>query len=189
MILILGGYNIVKELLKEFQSRIIAETKKMIVWANDQNSDYSSEIFDVPMQFSFPPALNKLRGRMGLYIFITTEAKTLSYDDVKNWHLKIKGAGFKQWKKTEINDGDCLYVGSCTNKSLYSRIKEHFSKDGSYTALKLSHPTRNMLLDCVKCYAFPIKKEFSKQEIRIVVTSVEKELHNCLMPHCGSSRV
>ena len=91
-------------------------------------------------------------------------------------------------KAVDINDGDCLYLGSCVSKSLYSRIKEHFSIGGSYQALKLGHQARQVLFREVYCIAFPIKQKYSEQQYRILLPNIERKLHELLAPLCGSSR-
>ncbi len=161
-----------------------------ITSAINAGSTFCSTVFDNPIVIQkWHEQDRRLRGQKGIYVFIVRNALTLEYKQVFDWNETLKGAKFREYKKIDINDGDCLYIGSCVSKSLYSRIKEHFSDSGSYYALKLGHPARQELHNTVYCVAFPIKCNYTQQQYRILLPALEKRLHDLLVPLCGSNRV
>ncbi len=178
-----------KEAVQELSKCIDSEAKK-ICEAVQHEGTLDSEVFENAIILSEPPTRpHALVGRKGVYVFIVTKDITLSYDDVNKWNT-ITGASFFFTQTKEIHAGDCLYLGSCISKSksLYSRLREHFSADGTFTALKLNNKKRSYFSKNIKVYAFPIKKEYSDWERKIIVPSIEKRMHEYLSPKTGSSR-
>ena len=178
-----------QDILNQLCEKIDSEAKR-ITSAINAGTPFCSEVFDPPVVIEQWTGNHRaLWGRHGIYVFLVRDAVTLKYEQVFAWNETLEGAKFRKYEDTLINDGDCLYLGSCVSKSLYVRIREHFSSDGNYQALKLSHPVRKSLLDMVYCIAFPIKRSYTDQQYRILLPALEKRLHDCLPPLCGSSRV
>ena len=150
---------------------------------------FVSETFDGPVITSESPERGSpLRGRKGVYVFVLTGDISLTHEDIRKWCSKCTGAPFLFWNPRELHAGECLYVGSAI-KSLYSRIRRHISGKGEYSSLNLSAPTRQILKPIIKVYAFPIKKKFSDEMIRMILPAIEKRLHQHLHPITGQSRV
>ena len=126
-----------------------------------------------------------MRGKKGVYIFLITNPVFLDNNIVFKWN-SVPGAGFKLYNQPSLVVGDCLYVGS--SESLYGRMREHFSDNSGAASLKLSHPNRKIALDSVCVYSFALKREFAEYS-SIIITQIEKRLHNSLQPKAGSSRV
>ena len=165
-----------------------SEARQIVSFVN-KDSTFCSDIFALPVIMEkWSDKAKTLRGRYGIYVFLVENAISLSYEQVFSWNEALAGAKFKEYKNLQINEGDCLYVGSCVSKSLYSRVKEHFSDGGSFQALKLEHPNRKNLFDVI-CIAFPIKCDYSEHHRRILLPALEKRLHELLLPLCGSNRV
>ena len=178
-----------QDILNQLCKKIDGEAKRILSVINT-GSDFSSDVFDSPVVIeTWSDSQRALWGKQGIYVFMVRDAVTLKYEQVLVWNETLEGAKFRKYQDTPINDGDCLYLGSCVNKSLYSRVKEHFSANGSYKALKLSHPARNILLGTVYCIAFPIRRSYTEGQYRILLPALEKRLHDDLLPLCGSSRV
>ena len=176
-----------KELLENIENVFDDETQKITTYIYN-NKQFSSDVFDTVVSFdSNNLNLSKMRGRKGIYVFIIKEKILIEYSVVQKWN-ELDGAGIKSYKKTIWEIDDCLYVGACRNKSLYSRINEHFSKEGACTSLKLSHENREFAKKIVKGYAFLLKRELETYG-DIVLPRIEKRLHQRLEPKAGRSRV
>ena len=114
---------------------------------------------------------------------------SVSSEQTRKW-CDVKGAGFKKLcGAIELHKGDCLYVGGCVSESLYTRISQHVSSEGEFTALKLSHPNRDFLKPYVIGYAFPIDKGIKKEYYQYIIPQIEKRLHAKFEPVAGSKRV
>ncbi len=169
-------------------SKIFDREAELIVNSLTNIEGYSSEVFYEPLVFSsLAERPNALRGMNGVYIFLLTEEIELTSDQVRAWN-HVKGAGLNSWQAMALKQSDCLYVGSCCRQSLFTRIRHHFLGSGEVTALKLGHENRQLLLNSVQVYAYPIKSGYNEY-MRLVVTSIEERLHQCLHPKAGSSRV
>lgn len=180
-----------REALQNLIIKVNAEADLICRHINN-DAVFSSEVFEDPILVtdfidSRSTRNNPLIGKKGIYVFMVTEYVELDRHQVFAWN-DIKGAGFINDLKTTIEIDDCLYLGSCVSKSLHSRIKEHFSEAGDFTALKLRSPQRNIMLDKVQVYIFRTKSNFSDQEIRIALPAIEKRLHELMVPRTGSSR-
>lgn len=152
-------------------------------------TSFVSDTFDCPVVTSEAPVPGSpLRGRKGVYIFLINADISLSYDQVRKWCNSCTGAPIPLWKPLELHAGECLYVGGAI-KSLYSRIRDHIIGNGKKSSLNLSAPARQFLKPLIKVYAFPIKREFDDEMIRMIIPAVEKRLHRCLRPITGQSRV
>lgn len=178
-----------KKALTEFLQRADTEVSAILDHIS-AGTLFSSDTFDSPVITTEAPECGSpLRGRNGVYIFILTADIDLTYDDVKNWCTACQGAPFERWEPQELHTGDCFYVGSATSESLYSRLRSHINGDGEHTSLNLSVPARQKLKPILKVYAYPIKKCFNEEMIRIVLTVIEKRLHQQLHPITGKSKV
>ncbi len=164
-----------------------AEAKKMIDRINT-GADYTSDVFNDTVEFSVNiERPRSLIGYRGVYIFIMTEDVSMTIEQCWGWN-NVAGAPFEYCKNRDLLKGKCLYVGSCSSKSIYSRMGEHFKSDGSITSLNINHPNRELLKNSVKIIAFPLKREFDNYS-RLVVTSLEERLHDALKPITGKRRV
>lgn len=184
--------NAIIDLLEQFEQIISDEAKQIALVLSGANSNALS-IFESPEYFDdcpqSPPRPKKLWGRKGIYIFVLNSDVKLSSDEVRKWNSLNRGAGFKTYSEQNLVKGDCLYLGDCVSISLYVRIRQHYSNDQSYTALKLRHSSRKILRNCLGVWAFPLKKEYSEEHCRIILPAIEKRLHILLSPKAGSSRV
>lgn len=174
-----------KELLKKLSEKFDEEADKIRDFVIN-NTDYPSDFFDIlPTFTSLENRPRKMWGKKGVYIFLITEPISLDYNIVSKWN-GISGAGFKLYDQPSLVVGDCLYVGS--SDSLYGRMTEHFSANSGAASLKLSHPDRKLALNSVCVYSFALKRDFVDYS-SMIITQVEKRLHNSLQPKAGSSRV
>jgi len=174
-----------KELLKKLSEKFDEEADK-IKECVINNTDYTSEFFDIlPTFTSLEKRPSKMRGKKGVYIFLITKPVSLNYNIITKWN-SVSGAGFKSYNQPSLVIGDGLYVGS--SDSLYGRMREHFSADSGAASLKLSHPNRKLALESVCVYSFALKRDFVNYS-SMIITQIEKRLHNSLYPKAGSSRV
>lgn len=174
-----------KALLKKISEKFDEEAEKIQEYIINK-TDYTSDFFDIlPTFTSLEKRPPKMWGTKGVYIFLITSPVLLDYKIVSKWN-NVSGAGFKSYNQPSLAVGDCLYVGS--SDSLYGRMREHFSADGGAASLKLSHPNRKFALNSVCVYSFALKREFVNYR-SIIITQIEKRLHNSLKPKAGSSRV
>ena len=174
-----------KALLKELSEKFDEEADKIKEFVTN-NANYTSDFFDVlPTFTSLEKRPPKMRGKKGVYIFLITKPVSLDYKIVSKWN-EVAGAGFKFYNQPSLVIGDCLYVGS--SDSLYGRMTEHFSPDSGAASLKLSHPNRKFALDSICVYSFALKRDFFDYS-SMIITQIEKRLHNSLKPKAGSSRV
>ena len=174
------------EIFQEFDAVIAKETAMISDYITNTLS-YESTLFDQPFIMENDKRPEALRGRKGVYIFILTADVRFEKRDVSEWR-KVRGAGLNNELKKEYRSGDCLYVGSCQSQSLYTRIRQHFAEKGDFTALKLRDPRRMIMYGKTKAFIFPIKQEY-KEYNRIILTSIERKLHNHFSPLAGGSKV
>lgn len=167
-------------------------------YKNEKDEDFKSDTFDSPISFltgvsekDLKENAKKLRGRHGVYIFVIIRSLNISVKEIGKWN-DIKGGRITF--TGNINDisksnGDCFYIGSCYRHSLMTRIQEHFSEEKGPASLKLNNRNRKWIKASLKAYCFPIQDKYSKEEMRIVLSTIEKELHNKLKAVAGSNRV
>lgn len=130
----------------------------------------------------------ELWGKKGIYMFFLDENVDLDYTSVKNFNDCASGGKFKEYKPISLLKGDCLYVGSSTSESLYTRINQHFKKSSCYSSLHLQEEKRKILKDKVKIIVFPVKNKTIKH-LELLLKCIEKELHKKYQPKSGSNRV
>ena len=133
-------------------------------------------------------SFNGLKGKLGIYLFFITDNISLTYENVLKFNEYGSGGKFKAYHQTNLHKGDCLYLGSSTSKSLYSRLQTHFNNKKEPSALHLSLTDRKILKDKVKIYVFPVANGKYKN-INILLKAIEKELHDIYNPISGSPRV
>jgi hypothetical protein len=174
-------------ILNQLTGLFDAEAKKMLDRINT-GADYTSDVFNDPVEFSVNIERPKsLIGYRGVYIFIMTEDVSMTTEQCWGWN-NVAGAPFEYCKNRDLLKGQCLYVGSCSSKSIYSRMGEHFKSDGSTTSLNINHPNRELLKNSVKIIAFPLKRKYDLYS-RLIVTSIEKILSDALGQIVGKKRV
>ena len=178
------------DILMSLAEELHIESTKIQSWIIN-NEKYSSHVFDDPIRFNAKAERPKsIRGRRGIYIFVSKKRIPMNRRIVTAWN-DVGGAGFNEdYLKniTSIKEGDCFYLGSCASEdsgSLYVRIGQHL---GNYSGLKLANPTRVFMKDSLDVIAFPIRKEY-KGYYRIILTTIEKQLHLIIKPKTGASRV
>ena len=138
--------------------------------------DYSNEVF------------KQVRGLYGIYIIIMNENLFLDTKSVYNFNEKAKGGKFKEYRSYDLKKGTCIYLGSCTKLSLYSRLNQHFKDSECYYSLHLKNKNRIILKDKIKIVVFP-EKYSSYYANDILLKKIEQELHNTLKPTNGSNMI
>lgn len=180
-----------KELLSDFQHRIIEEADAIAQKANHPEETFSSSLFDPPFIAHNKEERKPGKGCPGIYLFVVDEAVEMSYDQIMAWNsVDRSGAGFKEYKALSLKQGALLYLES-TQDSLMKRLGQHFGpliKNGNPEGPALSHPKRCLLLGKVHAIAFPLNFEF-KEYGPLILTNVEQQLHHTLNPKAGSSKV
>lgn len=175
----------VSTMLQQLYDILEAEADKIINRINN-GGDYSSEMFENPIEFLVDERPPKLIGYYGVYAFVISEDVHLSYEQVLKW-CGISGAPYNDYRIRDLSEGMSLYVGSCSSESIYSRMGNHFKSDGSATSLNINHPNRVFLKDFVRIMAFPLKREYDKYA-KLIVTFIEKRMHDVLKPITGKSK-
>ncbi len=128
---------------------------------------------------------NQVRGEHGIYIIYMNEDLLLNYKLVYNFNENGTGGKFKEYREYNLKKGDCIYLGTCISKSLFSRLHQHFENSNCYGSLQLGNEFRKILKDKIKIFAFPIKSSCNE----ILLKNIEKRLHEILNPTNGSKRV
>lgn len=133
-------------------------------------------------------SFTELKSKFGIYFFFINENIELSYKEIFEFNECASGGKFKRYMDTVLHKEDCLYLGSSTSESLYTRLNQHFDDKDSPASLHLSLKKRRILKRKVKIYAFPVKNKKIKN-IDVLLKAIEKELHNIYKPLVGSNRV
>ena len=191
--------DIIKELNSEIEKawkyvdRVINSDSTII------NQQYQRDLFDEYAVFISAPQPNdneakKIKGRHGIYIFLLTDDVVITKEQVEGYNSLV-GAKLKKefWGKDGCGQyiiNMCLYTGSCINKSLYSRLREHFGVIGSANTacLHIESPERRFLKGKVIVYAFPIRKQY-EDHLRVIIPALEHQMHEQFCPIAGTSRV
>ena len=131
-------------------------------------------------------------GKHGIYIIFIDKNVCLDYNAVYNFNESPNSTGGKicpnHYEAIYLKEGDCLYLGSATKESLYSRLNQHFRESTCYSSLHLNDENRIILKDKIKIFAFPVKNEKVKHTT-MLLKSIEKELHEIYRPKAGGNRV
>ena len=174
----------IKQLIKELNKLTKAEAEKIAYYFN-HGGQFSSDLFDEPIRLDDSlHNLKSLWGRRGVYLFKAIEDIELDNSAVGKWN-RINGASFVWWKPQPLTIGDCFYIGK-SDKSLYSRIKQHYSAERNGTsALLLGHQNRIIMRDKLECIAFPVKRIYTKDEYKMLLKAVESHLQQNLKQKCG----
>ena len=173
------------ELLKTLSAALNDEANNIVKHIGDDLA-YTSNFFDAVYTFeSIQQRPRALRGKCGVYVFVIINPVNLTTDEVRKWN-NVRGAKFKDYKQKNLKPADCLYVGS--GDSIYRRMTDHFNETGESTGLKLQSSNRKKVLNCIKVYAFPLRREYRPYS-SVIMREIEKRLHNTLNPVAGSSRV
>jgi hypothetical protein len=174
-----------KDLLKKISEKFDEEADKIKNHITAKE-EYTSDLFDaLPTFTSIVTRPKKMRGKKGIYVFMITKPITLDHKIISAWN-DVQGAGFKSYKQPSLVEGDCLYLGS--SDSLFHRMTEHFSDNSGAASLKLSHNKRKIALDSVCVYSFALKEDYIAYS-SMIITQIEKRLHNSMLPKAGSSKV
>lgn len=130
----------------------------------------------------------QVRGLYGIYVIYMDEDLFLNNKVIFDFNENAIGGKFKEYKSYDLKKDTCIYLGSCTSKSLFSRLNQHFKDSECYGSLHLGNKKREILKDKIKIVAFPVKH--SGLECNdILLKKIEEELHKSLKPTNGSSRI
>lgn len=190
-----GGMEIcMKQAIKLLIEKVKEESQQILDYCQ-KNGEYSSDTFDPPYFFraktqNMEKIFKYLRAKYGIYIFVIDTDLTILKVQITEWNTVTGGLinNGNNEKDIAAKAGRCFYIGSCYQHSLMTRIREHFSEEKGPASLKLSNKKRSWIKKSLSVYCFPIKKEFPKEERRIILPAIEKELHTELKAIAGSSR-
>lgn len=128
-------------------------------------------------------------GKNGIYIIFMDTDVYLDYNAVYNFNECATGGKIclNHYEAIYLKNGDCIYLGSATKESLYSRLNQHFRKSTCYSSLHLNEENRIILKDKIKIFAFPVKNKKIKH-IATLLKVIEKELHEIYRPKAGGNR-
>lgn len=130
----------------------------------------------------------QVRGLNGIYVIYMDEDLFLDEKTVFDFNESGKGGKFKKYKDYNLKKGDCIYVGSCTSESLFSRLNQHFKNSDCYGSLQLGDKNRKILKDKIKIVAFPLR--FTVLDCNnVFLKCIERKLHDILNHTNGSPRV
>ncbi len=186
--------------MKQAVEALIKEVKKESQQIVDycHKKEFISSAFDSPHIFfasateqDLEKNIKKLRARYGIYLFVMNTDLNISKQQIMEWN-KIEGGLINivgNIKDIAAKANSCFYIGSCYQHSLMTRIREHFSEKKGPASLKLNNNKRCWIKNSLSVYCFPIKKTFTKEQNRIILPAIEKELHTELKAIAGSSRV
>lgn len=191
-----------KETIKLLLKKIDREVDLIIKYIQDEKSGLTSTEFDKPITFStnisdeqIKNTTKILKGRKGIYIFLTTSNFLFSKEKIHKWNNCTGAKINPQESNGNLNDfsvekHQIFYLGSCYSESLLTRIRKHCisSEDTKTASLKLGNINRAWMKTNLQVYAFPIKNKFSDDELHLIITGIEKELHNRFITISGSSR-
>lgn len=175
------------QILKELDNLLSDEAKNINKYIKGEKKEYKSNIFDlisnnINIQNQQNPEKNS---SPGIYIFKVANNTKLSYEfNNVQYAAKINN---NINSDLSISKDDFLYLGKAEN-SLCSRLDEHLTKCKKKTySLKLFDKNRQSLFNNISLYTFALKKEFQNYK-KIILSTVESELHKLLRPIVGSSR-
>ena len=97
-------------------------------------------------------------GKSGIYIIFMDRSIDLDFNAVYNFNESPNSTGGRicpnHYESIYLKEGDCLYLGSATEKSLFSRLNQHFRKSTCYSSLHLNDENRIILKDKIKIFFF-----------------------------------
>ncbi len=168
-----------------------------------RSGEYNGAEFDEPGSFQIAISneeveekTQKLWGRKGIYIFLTTSEFDFPQDKIIQWN-SCSGALINSQDSVNgnivsfsIEKDQIFYIGSCYSESLLTRIRQHCNNTNSTqtASLKMGDKHREWVKEYLEVYYFPIKKKYTENELHIIITGIEKELHNRYETIAGSSR-
>lgn len=170
--------SFVKDKIKYIQNYLVSN--KYI------NDDFFSDVFIFyGKDYSENAGFRDVWGKEGIYIFYINEDIYLDKKAVFDFNEHANGAKFKNYNAQNLKKGDCLYIGSSTSNSLYTRINQHFKESDCYGSLHLTEKNREILKNKVKIVAFSVKDKNLKYNPAILKI-IEQELHEIYKPKAGS---
>ena len=119
----------------------------------------------------------------GIYVFKIIEEQIIEdFDSVEY------GAKTNYNFSGRFEEGKVLYLGKAED-SLKKRLEEHIKGPSSKNtySLRLSNGTRNRLFGKIALYIFELKKEYCDYK-KIILSTVESQLHELCKPVVGTSR-
>ena len=172
--------------LDKLKALLADEANNVYIYVNSNESKFTSDIFNLSLNNttineSKNPEISKLPG---IYIFKMSENLECDkyFDSVKYGAKTNDNLENNTFKK-----GDVLYLGK-TEVSLESRLNEHLLSCGNKTySLRLFDDKRKYLFGNFVLFTFELKKEYDKYK-KIILSTIESELHDLLNPVVGSRR-
>ena len=164
--------------------------------------EYNGDLFNLVDSFEVnasieqvKSATNCLKGRKGIYLFVSNSTFNISTEQVLDWN-RVSSAKLNSYDPhgnvipATINAGDVFYLGSCYSESgsLLSRLRQHCNYSSEKSSLKLQHNNRQWVRQYLVVYYFAIDKNYSDEEKRIILPAIERHLHNNIYHIAGSKR-
>jgi len=175
------------------------ESQSIIDIVKEIKSEYQGIVFDMTdickICVDSITNNNAIPSAYGIYVFMTSDAITLtsnmnpkkSYKNKKGEKKEEKYAKIKKGEFKKHDAGICLYLGK--SEDLNDRIIKHtISAHGSTSSLKLYFKQRKMLKSKLTLYWFPLKNELEEHSA-LILSEIERILHKQLNPIIGSARV
>lgn len=191
-----------KEIIKKLMTEIDKEVKLIGDYVTNRNHNYQSNVFEAPKIISTDLSndeiikeTERLRGKKGVYVFITIHDFEFDKNRIHNWD-QCSGAKVNSQDPSgnmypfSVKKGEIFYIGSCYSNSLLTRIRKHCNQkeDVQESSLKLSNQNRIWAKSYLQVYCFPIKPLFDKTELHLIIPEFEKQLHNRFRAIIGSNR-
>jgi len=138
----------------------------------------------------------QLRGRHGVYFFISNQDFEISNQQVFAWNNEENSAPITTTDQngnpcgTTVSRGDIFYLGSSAAKqtSLLRRLREHCNHAENKTGLKLLNEHRNWVRQYLDVFYFATDRSYSDYENRIILPAIERSLHSSLSPIAGGKQ-
>lgn len=164
-----------------------------------EGTDYNSEVFDKPVTIKLDDDdtnilnhISRLTSLRGIYAFVTVSGFDFDMDARLKWN-ECNGAParHRDSETDHISKGQVFYIGASSKDSLGERIKKHctMATNAPTASLKLQYPTRKWVRPYLKVICFPIKIAVSDHARHMVLSFVERLLHEHYEPVVGSRRV
>ena len=177
--------------IEDFQNLIERETDKILDFFHNRkifSDELISGVYVLDAKSTQWGDRSKLKGKYGVYIFRTKSEIDVSREQFREYN-DVSGCQIHKFTCHYVS-GECFYVGSCYQVSLYRRYNQHYSNtDSGLSALKLSMDCRKWLKDSLEMLVFVLSPQYKGQYRRLLITSLESCLHERLEPIAGSSRV
>lgn len=179
----------IKEINEEIKKFINCEANNIQCSINEKvdiNSDLFNKYEIYSKNYKENPLFNKLKGCLGIYIFVLNEDIYLDYNTVYNYNECASGGKIYMYsyREADLKKDSCFYIGSASSCSLYSRINQHFKENDGCYSLHFGEEKRKILSDKMKIYVFSVKEK-KYDYINILLKGIEVELQKRYIPIAG----